>query len=239
MKAWMRLLVFVMTLSVSVLCFIQAQWGFNKRPYQEMVVAVYPAETPFITVDTVNKMLIQKIKSSSATLKDGIALNEVESELCVHDMVADAQVFTTISGTLFAEVYQREPVAKVVSKEVYYIDLNAERMPLSPSYTANVPVVSGAISTVQFAAVRDAVQFIKRHPLYGEVFLGLVEVKDSWFELRLSDQSSTVELGELKDLERKLNNYSAFMIKATKDKLLDRYEKISLAFEGQVVGTKK
>ena len=29
------------------------------------------------------------------------------------------------------------------------------------------------------------------------------------------------------------------MIKATKDKLLDRYEKISLAFEGQVVGTKK
>jgi len=232
MKAWMRLIVFIMTLSVSVLCFIQAQWGFNKRPYQEMVVAVYPAETPFITVDTVNKMLIQKIKSSSATLKDGIALNEVESELCAHDMVADAQVFTTISGTLFAEVYQREPVAKVVSKEVYYIDLNAERMPLSPSYTANVPVVSGA-------AVRDAVQFIKRHPLYGEVFLGLVEVKDSWFELRLSDQSSTVELGELKDLERKLNNYSAFMIKATKDKLLDRYEKISLAFEGQVVGTKK
>jgi len=239
MKAWMRLIVFIMTLSVSVLCFIQAQWGFNKRPYQEMVVAVYPAETPFITVDTVNKMLIQKIKSSSATLKDGIALNEFESELCAHDMVADAQVFTTISGTLFAEVYQREPVAKVVSKEVYYIDLNAERMPLSPSYTANVPVVSGAISKAQFAAVRDAVQFIKRHPLYGEVFLGLVEVKDSWFELRLSDQSATVELGELKDLERKLNNYSAFMIKATKDKLLDRYEKISLAFEGQVVGTKK
>ena len=239
MKAWMRLIVFVITLSVSVLCFIQAQWGFNKRPYQEMVVAVYPAETPFITVDTVNKMLIQKIKSSSATLKDGIALNEVESDLWAHDIVADAQVFTTISGTLFAEVYQREPVAKVVSKEVYYIDLNAERMPLSPSYTANVPVVSGEISTVQFAAVRDAVQFIKRHPLYGEVFLGLVEVKDSWFELRLSDQSATVELGELKDLERKLNNYSAFMIKATKDKLLDRYEKISLAFEGQVVGTKK
>lgn len=239
MKAWMRLIVFVITLSVSVLCFIQAQWGYNKRPYQEMVVAVYPAETPFITVDTVNKMLIQKIKSSSATLKDGIALNEVEYELCAHDMVADAQVFTTISGTLFAEVYQREPVAKVVSKEVYYIDLNAERMPLSPSYTANVPVVSGVISIAQFAAIRDAVQFIKSHPLYGEVFLGLVEVKDSWFELRLSDQSATVELGELKDLERKLNNYSAFMIKATKDKLLDRYEKISLAFEGQVVGTKK
>src|SRR6056300_908604 len=211
MKAWMRLIVFVITLSVSVLCFIQAQWGFNNRPYQEMVVAVYPAETPFITVDTVNKMLIQKIKSSSATLKDGIALNEVESELCAHDMVADAQVFTAISGTLFAEVYQREPVAKVVSKEVFYIDLNAERMPLSPSYTANVPVVSGVISTAQFAAIRDAVQFVKRHPLYGEVFLGLVEVKDSWFELRLSDQSATVELGELKDLERKLNNYSAFM----------------------------
>ena len=239
MKAWIRLIVFAMALSLSVLCFIQAQWGFNNRPYQEMVVAVYPAETPFITVDTVNKMLIQKIKSSSATLKDGIALIEVEAELCAHNMVADAQVFTTISGKLFAEVYQREPVAKVVSKEVYYIDLNAEKMPLSPSYTATVPVVSGAISTAQYAAIRDAVQLIKRHPLYGETFLGLDEVRDAWFELRLSDQPATIELGELKALERKLNNYSAFMVKATKDKLLDRYEKISLAFEGQVVGTKK
>ena len=75
MNAWFKLLFLLSALILSVLCFVKAQIAFSRRPYQEIVVAIFPAETPFITADTVNKLLIQKMKSSTATLKEGIALN--------------------------------------------------------------------------------------------------------------------------------------------------------------------
>lgn len=238
MNAWFKLLFLVSVLILSTLCYIKAQVTFGRRPYQEIVVAIFPAETPFITADTVNKLLIQKMKSSTATLKDGIALNEIENQLRAHKMVFNAQLYSTISGKLVAEIFQREPVAKVVGKEVFYIDANGKKMPLSPSYTASVPLIRGNLREEHFREVSDAVAFLKAHPVYGEEILGLVEVRDSWYHLLLSSQQLEIELGELKSLQSKMNNYSAFMIKAQKDVLLERYHKISLAFDGQVVCTK-
>ena len=89
-----------------------------------------------------------------------------------------------------------------------------------------------------FAEVRDAIAFLKAHPLYGEDLIGLVEVRDSWYQLLLGSQSIEIEFGDLKKLEAKMNNYAAFMIKAEKDDIVERYRKISLAFDGQVVCTK-
>jgi cell division protein FtsQ len=238
MNAWFKLLFLLSALILSVLCFVKAQIAFSRRPYQEIVVAIFPAETPFITADTVNKLLIQKMKSSTATLKEGIALNEVENQLKAHKMVFNAELYSTISGKLVAEIVQREPVVKVVGKEVFYIDSNAQKMPLSPTYTASVPVIKGDVVNEYFAEVRDAIAFLKAHPLYGDDLIGLVEVRDSWYQLLLGSQSIEIELGDLKKLEAKMNNYAAFMIKTEKDDIVERYRKISLAFDGQVVCTK-
>ena len=153
-------------------------------------------------------------------------------------MVFNAELYSTISGKLVAEIIQREPVVKVVGKEVFYIDSNAQKMPLSPTYTASVPVIKGDVANEYFAEVRDAIAFLKAHPLYGEDLIGLVEVRDSWYQLLLGSQSIEIELGDLKQLEAKMNNYAAFMIKAEKDDIVERYRKISLAFDGQVVCTK-
>lgn len=238
MNAWFKLLFLLSALILSILCFVKAQIAFSRRPYQEIVVAIIPAETPFITADTVNKLLIQKMKSYTATLKEGIALNEVENQLKAYKMVFNAELYSTISGKLVAEIVQREPVVKVVGKEVFYIDSNAQKMPLSPTYSASVPVIKGDVANEYFAEVRDAIAFLKAHPLYGDDLIGLVEVRDSWYQLLLGSQSIEIELGDLKKLEAKMNNYAAFMIKAEKDDIVECYRKISLAFDGQVVCTK-
>ncbi|MFM1808645.1 MAG: hypothetical protein RLZZ242_1370 [Bacteroidota bacterium] len=238
MKVLFRYVVFLLGLSLSVLCYVIAQTSFNRRPYQEIVVAVYPAETPFISVDTVNKLLIQKMKSSTATLKDGIALNEVENQLKSHNMVANAELYTTISGKLMAEIFQRKPIAKVVGQKLFYIDSDAKKMPLSPSYTASVPIIRGEPNERDFERLRDAIEVLQTHPIYGDDVVGLVQISDSWYELILESQPLEIELGDLRRLHAKMNNYAAFMIKAQKDNLLERYRKISLAFDGQVVCTK-
>jgi cell division protein FtsQ len=45
-------------------------------------------------------------------------------------------------------------------------------------------------------------------------------------------------LGQIKQLEKKISNLKAFYIKATKDKVLDKYSKVNLQFGNQVVCTK-
>ena len=48
-----------------------------------------------------------------------------------------------------------------------------------------------------------------------------------------------IVLGNLDKLDKKINNFKAFYQKAKKDKSLNKYSKVNLQFENQVVCTKK
>ena len=48
-----------------------------------------------------------------------------------------------------------------------------------------------------------------------------------------------IVLGNLDKLDKKINNFKAFYQKAKEDKSLNKYSKVNLQFENQVVCTKK
>jgi cell division protein FtsQ len=56
--------------------------------------------------------------------------------------------------------------------------------------------------------------------------------------LKLRQCKFKVQLGQLKHLDKKINNLKAFYQKAIKDKMLNKYSKVNLQFENQVVCTK-
>ena len=67
----------------------------------------------------------------------------------------------------------------------------------------------------------------------------LIQNKDKTIYLKLRQNSFKVDLGKVKQLDKKFDNLKAFYQKALKDKTLNTYSKVNLQFDNQVVCTKK
>ncbi|EDP71437.1 cell division protein FtsQ [Flavobacteriales bacterium ALC-1] len=193
----------------------------------------------FITEETVSKLLIQNQQPVTEQSKEIIDLNELEVALNSNPMIKEAEVFMSVNGVLSAEIEQKRPVARVNTNASYYIDDEGFFMPLSSNYSARVPLVTGNIKkdkleiVFQFAKAVDEDEFLKKH---------VIEIRqndDKTIDFKIRKSDFTVQLGTLKKLDKKINNFKAFYQKALKDKILDSYKVVNLKFDKQVICTKK
>jgi len=193
----------------------------------------------FITDANVSKLLIQNQRPLSEQPKDIIDLNKLEIALNSNPMIKKAEVFMSVNGELSAEIEQKRPIARVNTNASYYIDDEGSFMPLSSNYAARVPLVTGNIkknkleTVFQFAKAVDEDEFLKKH---------VIEIRqndDKTIDFKIRKSDFIVQLGTLKMLEKKINNFKAFYQKALKDKILDSYKVVNLKFDKQVICTKK
>jgi len=193
----------------------------------------------FVTHETVNKLLIQNQQTVTNVPKEILDLNGLENRLKSNAMIKTAEVYLAIDGKVRADVIQRKPIARVNTNASYYIDDEGEYMPLSTNFTAHVPLVTGAIEknnlinvfTIASKIVND--EFLKAH---------IVEIhqnQDQTIVLKTRVFDFEIELGDLKELDKKINNLKAFYQKAKKDETLNKYRTVNLEFNNQVVCTKK
>ncbi len=211
----------------------------NKERNLEAMKIEFLGETPpFITLETVDKMLILSHDSVQNIAKEQVALKEMESRLLANDMIRDAQVFITVDGVLGARIEQRKPLARVADQTNYYIDTDGEKMPLSNVYAARVPLVTGNVSSM-LEDLAALVEKINKDEFIKNSVIGIhVEDKKN-IELRLRNNDFKVLLGSKNDAERKFMNLKAFYQKAKRDTLLNTYFAIDLRYGSQVVATKK
>jgi cell division protein FtsQ len=193
----------------------------------------------FITTETVNKLLIQNNQSVTNVPKEILDLNGLENALKSNAMIKTAEVYLAVNGKVRADVIQRKPIARVSTNASYYIDDEGKYMPLSTNYTARVPLVTGQVeknNLTNIFAIADEIandEFLKTH---------IVEIhqnQDQTIALKTRVFDFDIVLGDLKNLDNKINNLKAFYQKAKKDKTLNTYSKVNLQFNNQVVCTKK
>lgn len=193
----------------------------------------------FITESAVSKLLIQNQQSVTELPKEIIDLNELETALNSNPMIKKAQVFMTVNGELSAEIEQKQPIARVSTNTSYYIDDEGFYMPLSSNYSARVPLVTGKVdkenlqTVFQFAKTVNEDEFLKKH------VIGIHQNDDSTIDFRIRKSDVLVQLGDLSQLDKKLNNFKVFYQKAVKDSILNKYRTINLKFDKQVICTKK
>ena len=193
----------------------------------------------FITEDMVNKLLIQNKEDVTKVTKEILDLNELEASLKSNPMIKTAQVHLTVNGEVRADIIQRKPIARVRTNASYYIDDEGLFMPLSSNYTARVPLVTGFINKNNLGNV-----FKIAHKIFNDQFLKthIIEIhqnQDKTIVLRTRVLDFKILLGNLDNMDNKINNLKAFYQKAKKDKTLNKYSQVNLQFEGQVVCTKK
>jgi cell division protein FtsQ len=194
--------------------------------------------SPFITLSSVNKLLIQNTDSVTSIAKETLDLKEMESRLMENPMVRNAQVFVTVDGRLGAKIEQRNPVGRVAGSPNYYIDEDGKKMPLSKVYAARVPLITGA-SKNNFTELTPLLLKLRADEFMYQSVVGLHQNRDGTVEFRMRKQGFKVFFGTTKDIDKKFQNYKAFYSKARKDQKLTSYELVNLQFGNQVVATKK
>ncbi|WP_297333762.1 cell division protein FtsQ [Flavobacterium sp.] len=197
-------------------------------------------EESFITLDKVNKLLIQSYDTITDIRKDKLDLNKLEKSVESNPMIEKAEVYATVDGKIKAVITQKTPVARVYEgAESYYIDRNGNRMPLSESYTARVPLLTGSLSEIKKEKLQELLLYIYNNRFLKKNIIGIAVKPGGSLVMKSRGYGYDIMFGRPLNIERKFKNYMAFLQDAAKDSVIENYKTVNLKFTQQVVCTKK
>lgn len=196
-------------------------------------------ENLFITHDAVSKLLIQNQQSVSNMPKEIIDLNDLESALNANVMIKRAQVYINVDGTLYAEIEQKKPLARVSTNASYYIDDEGSYMPLSTNYTSRVPLVTGFVAKNELYNIFTVAKKVQSDMFLKKHVTQIHQNENGSIDLQFRLNDFRIQLGSIAQLDKKINNLKAFYQKAMKDSTLNSYSVVNLRFDKQVICTKK
>jgi len=226
-------------LGLVVFLYALSSFKNNSRPVSSVNVQFTGEDNVFITSEMVNKLLIQSQKKLYFLPKDAIDLKETEFLLESNDMIKSAQVYLTVNGEVRVKVEQKRPIARVDSDDVFYIDEDGFRMPLSSQHSARVPLAYGIVDEADLETVYKVALTVYKDSFLKTYVTEIHQNENKEISLKLRLLDFEVLVGTLDNLEIKLQNLKAFYQKAKKDTMLDIYKSVNLQFENQVVCTKK
>ncbi len=164
--------------------------------------------------------------------------------------VAEANMYTDIKGTLFIDVIQRKPIARVINSNrvSYYIGSFGEKMPSSAKFTARVPVCSGHIndnglstglidSTIVEGLYKLS-SFIHQDEFWTAQIMQIYVTPEQEFELIPRLGEHRIIFGGAEDIEEKFDKLMLFYKEGLRNVGWGKYKSINLKYHDQVVCTK-
>lgn len=104
----------------------------------------------FVTPEDIKGFLDKKYGPYIGVRLDSLDLGRIEKMLEEKSVVMDSEAWTTSDGVLHVSVSQRVPVVRFQRGEKgFYMDKTGYVFPLHKSYTADVPVIEGAIPGIE------------------------------------------------------------------------------------------
>jgi len=210
-----------------------------KKSNEEISVIFENGENLFVSYETVNKLLIQKLEPYNNQSKENINLNYLEGFLQRNKMIENAEIFLTLSGELGAIITQRTPVLRVANEtETYYYDKLGTKMPLSDNYSARVPITTDTISGDQGFDMIVLSNTIRNDEFLKKQIIGIDQIKgeksDQFeFKTRVGDQK--IIFGDLSRMDEKIAKLKVFYQKIMLDSTITDYKTINLKFYNQIV----
>lgn len=238
MKRSLEIIKFIFLLGLMAFLFSFTKKRNDARKITKLDVVFVDENSPFITYNTVNKLLILNYDKVTSIGKETLVLKKMEQRLLENPMVRDAQVYVSIDGALGAKIEQRKPVGRVSASPDYYLDADGMKMPLSDVYSARVPIITGT-SKNNFAEVTSLLLKINDDEFMKSSVVGLNRKVDGDIELELRKTNFKVLFGKPENIEKKFQNFKAFYKKTKQDSTLYGYNMVNLKFDNQVIATKK
>lgn len=190
----------------------------------------------YITDETVRRMVLN---SQNKTEIGSLKINEIEKLLDNHAMIEKSEVFCTIDGILNVKIKQRQPLARFYEEgKFFYMDSQGKKMPLSDSFSARVPLVTGNIDEKHWENIYNLIKFIQNDEFLTKNITKINIKRNGEYEFDMRIASFIVIWGDLEEMEQKKANLKAFYKQMEKSNTLNVYKIVNLKYSNQVVCTK-
>lgn len=240
MKRFKSLIQFISVAVLMGALIVVSQFQQEVRPASHIDIRFDQKKETLVDADSVNKLLIQIVQQYSASLKDGIVLSKAEKGIESMSGVRKAEVFSTISGVLVAEIQQKKVRAKVIGSKPYYIDELGGEVPLTSRYEPEVALIRQSETfEIEGSDVIEILSGIESRELLNKDLKEIKQIDSHRFSLLFNSLPFEVIVGEAVNIEQKMTKLIAFLIKAEQEKSLGQYRMVNLSFNNQVVATKK
>ena len=112
-------------------------------------------------------------------------------------------------------------------------------MKTSKIYSSRVPVIFNYSESFSHDKIYQMCDLIDSDEFLKKNVTRINFLKNNYIQLNFRDHDFDLVIGEYNNIEKKIKNFKAFYQLAVENEGLDKYSKINLQFENQVVCTNK
>ena len=220
---------------------------FNRKPEGQVckevkLVIKDSVYAGFVTREEVVGLLNKKGIDPLGKTLDLISTEDVEQALDGHPLMRRAECYKTLSGSLCIEVHQRIPILRVMPDKGkgYYIDNQGALMPLDARCVPHVVVATGNVDK-DFARreLYPFGAFLQKDSFWSAQVEQIHVLADRRVELVPRVGNHIIYMGTLEDFERKLERLYTFYAKGLSRVGWNKYARISVEFDNQIICTKR
>lgn len=209
---------------------------FNDKPMEKISVKMRQTGERVYFVDEKDVKTI--VKKSNPTKKVGdIDIPELEKKLNQLPAVDSANVYLNLNGNLNLDIIQRVPIFRLNKNDRdFYVDEKGTEFPTSKNYSYPCMLVTGNVKKAEYVKLAELVNKINQDDFSKKYFIGISKTKDD-YNLLTSAGNFKVELGDLDNIDLKVKGFKAFVEKYLIYQPSEKYTKVSVKYDNQIVTT--
>jgi len=238
-KKFLKYILFVLLIGSLGFLYSFSSKRNNSKKVKDLVVEFKDGDNAFLTHAMVKKMLIQNDSTVKNKVKSVIDLYDLEQKVYKNPYVENAAVFLTIDGFLKTTIKQKDPIARVMSRNgSYYVDKNGERFPLSDNFTARVMLIFGTRDLKDVDKILPLISFILKDDFLREEVVSIKKIDKDDYQFSVRSGNYKIDFGNLTEIDIKFKKLKAFYNTVFQNKTIDNYKRINVKYHNQVVCTK-
>ncbi|MGP1501163.1 cell division protein FtsQ/DivIB [Bergeyella cardium] len=212
---------------------------FNNQKITDDKVSIHlnNTSTPVHFIDEADiKTLVNKENPSSRV--GDVNIPVLEKKIKALPAVDSANVYLNLNGELNLDIKQRIPVFRLSKgeREVFYVDEKGVEFPISKNYSHKCMLVSGDVKPEEYPQLMYLVKKIENDDFCKKYFIGISKRRNNYF-LLTSDGHYRVEIGDLDNIDFKIQGFKTFVEKILVYQDPEKYRKISVKYSNQIVTT--
>ena len=239
MKKVLQILKWGMLLSLMVVVLSFTNQKQNKQMVFLNQINIEVSEDKFMTEQIALRYIKQQDFNFDSVALSNFYLNELEIAFLLHPAIKNAEVYSNQEGVININLLQRKAVVRIKTDNTdYYLDEYGVKMPLSSEYTPRVLVVTGDVNESKHSSIFSFIEIINKD-IFWKSQITQVHFSNNEVIIIPRVGSQKIHFGTLTDVNKKLGNLYQFYKQAMPIKGWQTYSEISLAYNNQIICTKK
>ena len=203
---------------------------------EKVTVNMTKTKNPVYFID--EKDVKDLVKSSNPTKRVGdIDIPLLEKKLNQLPAVDSANVYLNLNGNLNLDIKQRVPAFRLNKDgKDFYVDEKGNEFPISKNYSFPCMLVTGDVQKSEYQKLAELVDKIDNDEFSKNYFIGVSKEKGG-YNLITSQGNYKVEIGDLDRIHLKVKGFKTFVEKYLVYQQGEKYSKISVKYDNQIVTT--